>query len=49
MVTIWPTKAIGHAVFVVGKSSTTDCHYPDIDLHLDGATQQFVRKNGSTY
>jgi uncharacterized cupin superfamily protein len=37
-------------VFIaVGKPPSTDCHYPDIDLHLDGATQSFVRKNGSGF
>lgn len=33
----------------VGKVSTTDCHYPDIDLHLDAATRTFTRKDGSAY
>jgi uncharacterized cupin superfamily protein len=33
--------------FVVGKPAASDCHYPDIDLHLDGATDSYVRKNGS--
>jgi uncharacterized cupin superfamily protein len=28
----------------VGRSSASDCHYPDIDMHLDGATQTFRRK-----
>jgi len=37
-------------VFVaVGKGATTDCHYPDIDLHLDGATGRFTRKDGTPY
>ncbi len=31
----------------VGKVATSDCHYPDIDLHLDGATGRFVRKYGN--
>ena len=31
----------------VGKPAASDCHYPDIDLHLDGPTQRFVRKDGS--
>jgi uncharacterized cupin superfamily protein len=34
---------------VVGRPSTTDCHYPDIDMHLDGATQQICRKDGTPY
>lgn len=34
-------------VFVaVGKPSTSDCHYPDIDMHLFGGTG-FRRKDGS--
>ena len=34
-------------IFVaVGKKAASDCHYPDIDLHLDGATDSFRRKNG---
>ena len=33
----------------VGKVALSDCHYPDIDLHLDGATQSFTRKDGTTY
>jgi uncharacterized cupin superfamily protein len=33
-------------VFVaIGGNSSTDCHYPDIDLHLDGARGRFVRKH----
>ena len=32
----------------VGKPSASDCHYPDIDLHLE-ARQRFVRKNGSGF
>ncbi len=37
-------------VFVaVGKWAATDCHYPDIDLHLDGATSRFRRKDGRAY
>ncbi len=32
-------------VFVaIGKPAGTDCHYPDIDLHLD-ATRGFIRKS----
>ena len=33
----------------VGRVARTDCHYPDIDMHLDGATQRFVRKDGSAF
>jgi uncharacterized cupin superfamily protein len=33
----------------IGKPSVSDCHYPDVDLHLDGEAQQFRRKDGSPY
>lgn len=33
----------------IGRMAHTDCHYPDIDLRLDGAAQRFVRKDGSTF
>ncbi|RYH10032.1 MAG: cupin domain-containing protein [Alphaproteobacteria bacterium] len=37
-------------VFVVmGLPEKTDCHYPDIDLHVDGPTQQYTRKDGTRY
>jgi len=37
-------------VFIaVGRGAATDCHYPDIDLHLDGATGRFTRKDGTPY
>jgi uncharacterized cupin superfamily protein len=37
-------------VFIaIGKWAKTDCHYPDIDLHLDGATSRFTRKDGTAY
>ena len=37
-------------VFVaVGRVATSDCHYPDIDLLLDGATSRFVHKDGTAY
>ncbi len=37
-------------VFVaVGKPAATDCHYPDIDVHLDGASGTFTHKDGSAY
>jgi uncharacterized cupin superfamily protein len=31
----------------VGKPAKSDCHYPDIDLHLDGASGRFTRKDGT--
>ncbi len=37
-------------VFVaVGKPSASDCHYPDVDMHLDAAAGRFVHKDGSAY
>jgi len=37
-------------VFVaVGRPSDTDCHYPDIDMHLDGSSATFTHKDGSPY
>jgi uncharacterized cupin superfamily protein len=35
--------------YAIGRWADSDCHYPDIDLHLDGKTQKFVRKDGSDY
>lgn len=35
--------------YAIGRGSTTDAHYPDVDLHLDGPTQRFVRKDGSDF
>ena len=34
---------------VVGRTSTTDCHYPDIDLHLDASSGAFTHKDGRPY
>jgi uncharacterized cupin superfamily protein len=37
-------------VFVaIGKPALTDCHYPDIDLHLDAASGAYTHKDGSAY
>jgi uncharacterized cupin superfamily protein len=37
-------------VFVaVGRTAVTDCHYPDVDMHLDAASGRFTRKDGSAY
>jgi uncharacterized cupin superfamily protein len=33
----------------VGKPATSDCHYSDIDLHLDGPSGRFVRKYGNEF
>ena len=37
-------------VFIaIGRPAASDCHYPDIDLHLDAKTDRFVRKDGSSF
>jgi uncharacterized cupin superfamily protein len=37
-------------VFVaVGRVAATDCHYPDVDMHLDAASGRFTHKDGSAY
>lgn len=33
----------------VGKAADTDCHYPDIDLHLDATAGRYRRKDGRFY
>jgi len=33
----------------VGRFVASDCHYPDIDMHLDAATSRFTRKDGSDH
>lgn len=33
----------------VGRTAASDCYYPDIDMHLDAATETFMRKDGSAY
>ena len=43
-------ESSANCVFVVvGRPSASDCHYPDIDMHLDGATQRQCRKDGTPY
>ena len=34
---------------VVGASNAKDCHYPDIDLHLEGATDRYLHKDRTPY
>jgi len=34
---------------VIGKPAVSDCHYPDIDLHLDAKSGRFVRKDGAAF
>ena len=37
-------------VFVaIGRPAATDCHYPDIDLHLDAAQGKQCHKDGSPW
>jgi uncharacterized cupin superfamily protein len=33
----------------IGRPTQSDCHYPDIDLHLDGASGRYMRKDGTPY
>jgi len=33
----------------IGKPAGSDCHYPDIDLHLDAATGAYVHKDKRAY
>ena len=33
----------------VGRVAETDCHYPDIDMHLDTKSGRFTRKDGTGY
>ena len=37
-------------VFIaVGREETTDCHYPDIDMHWTAAVDEQQRKDGSRF
>lgn len=42
-------SAASCAFVAVGRKAASDCHYPDIDMHLDGSTSRFVRKDGSSF
>ena len=33
----------------VGRTAATDCHYPDVDMHLDAKSGRFTHKDGSAY
>lgn len=33
----------------IGRAAASDCHYPDIDLRLDGASGRFTRRDGTPY
>jgi uncharacterized cupin superfamily protein len=37
------------AFIAIGKPSSSDCHYPDIDLHLDAATGAYTHRDGTRY
>ena len=37
-------------IFVaIGRVAVTDCHYPDVDMHLDAASGTFTHKDGTAY
>lgn len=43
-------RSAADCVFIaVGKWAETDCHYPDIDVHLDAKTGTYTHKDGSSY
>ena len=43
-------RSDGPCVFVaVGRPSASDCHYPDIDMHLSAAIGEQRRKDGSAF
>ncbi len=33
----------------VGRIVATDCHYPDVDMHLNAANGRFTHKDGTPY
>jgi uncharacterized cupin superfamily protein len=36
-------------LIAVGRPAKTDCHYPDLDLRLDGAAGRFTHRDGTPY
>jgi uncharacterized cupin superfamily protein len=34
---------------VIGQPAATDCHYPDVDMHLDAASGRQCHKDGTPY
>jgi uncharacterized cupin superfamily protein len=43
-------RSASDCVFVaVGRVAQSDCHYPDVDLHLEIASGRFVRKDRTSY
>jgi uncharacterized cupin superfamily protein len=33
----------------IGKPAVSDCHYPDVDMHLNAGADGYVRKDGTPY
>lgn len=47
---VLPNRSDGPCCFVaVGQPSESDCHYPDIDMHLSAVVGEQRRKDGSTF
>lgn len=43
-------ESAADCVFVaVGRKAASNCHYPDVDLHLDGASLTYRRKDGTPF
>jgi len=43
-------RSASDCVFIaVGGRGASDCHYPDIDMHLAGAIGEQRRKDGSRF
>jgi uncharacterized cupin superfamily protein len=43
-------RSADDCVFIaIGRLVVTDCHYPDIDMHLDAARGAFTHKDGTPY
>jgi uncharacterized cupin superfamily protein len=43
-------RSAADCVFVaIGRPQTSDCHYPDIDMHYDAGTGEQRRKDGSAF
>ncbi|WP_380880117.1 cupin domain-containing protein [Sphingomonas sp. DBB INV C78] len=36
-------------LIAIGRKSASDCHYPDVDLRVDGPSQTFTRKDRTPY
>ena len=43
-------RSTSPCIFVaIGKPATSDCHYPDLDMRLDAATNAYVHRDGTPY